>query len=142
MADERFAKMREDLPDRARLGDERNQPDVAAARRTLERKLLPHPPHEFGPRDSGSLVGVGLSMCAAAILSVVPGLCVHAVRRISLLPDSPDGQCRDGPPQLVIRREYPVVAMPVLPRWRDEIGEPVQKLKRREFDDAVGPRPR
>jgi hypothetical protein len=32
--------------------------------------------------------------------------------------------------------------MPVLPRRRDEIGEPVQKLKRREFDDAVGPRPR
>jgi hypothetical protein len=32
--------------------------------------------------------------------------------------------------------------MPVLPRRRDEIGEPVQKLKRREFDDAIGPRPR
>jgi hypothetical protein len=35
-----------------------------------------------------------------------------------------------------------VVAMPVLPRRRDEIGQPVQKLKRREFDDAIGPRPR
>ena len=32
--------------------------------------------------------------------------------------------------------------MPVLPRWRDEIGEPVQELKRREFDDASGSRPR
>ncbi len=32
--------------------------------------------------------------------------------------------------------------MPVLPRRRHEIGEPVQELKRREFDDAVGPRPR
>ena len=32
--------------------------------------------------------------------------------------------------------------MPVLPRRRDEIGEPVEELKRREFDDAVGPRPR
>jgi len=49
---------------------------------------------------------------------------------------------RDGPPELVIRREYSVVAMPVLPRRRDEIGEPVQELKRREFDDAVGPCPR
>jgi hypothetical protein len=46
------------------------------------------------------------------------------------------------PDQLVIRREYSVVAMPVLPRRRDEIGEPVKELIRREFDDAVGPRPR
>ena len=32
--------------------------------------------------------------------------------------------------------------MPVLPRRRHEIGEPVQELKRREFDDAIGSRPR
>ncbi len=44
--------------------------------------------------------------------------------------------------QLVVRREHPVVAMAVLPRRRDEIGEPVEELKRREFDDAVGSRPR
>jgi hypothetical protein len=31
--------------------------------------------------------------------------------------------------------------MPVLPRRRHEVGEPVEELKRREFDDAVGPRP-
>ena len=31
--------------------------------------------------------------------------------------------------------------MPVVPRRRDEIGEPVQELKRLEFDDAIGPRP-
>jgi hypothetical protein len=30
----------------------------------------------------------------------------------------------------------------VLARRRYEIGEPVEELKRREFDDAVGPRPR
>jgi len=35
-----------------------------------------------------------------------------------------------------------VVAMAVLPRRRDEIGEPVEELKRSEFDDAIGPRPR
>ena len=29
----------------------------------------------------------------------------------------------------------------MLPRRRDEIGELVQKLKRREFDDTVGSRP-
>ena len=32
--------------------------------------------------------------------------------------------------------------MPVLPRRRDEIGQPVQKLKRRELHDAIGSRPR
>jgi hypothetical protein len=31
--------------------------------------------------------------------------------------------------------------MPVLPRRRDEIGEPVEELKRRELDDAIGSRP-
>jgi len=31
--------------------------------------------------------------------------------------------------------------MPVLPRRRHEIGEPVEKLKRRELDDAIGPWP-
>jgi len=38
---EQFAKMREDLPDRPRLRDERNQTDVATTRWALERKLLP-----------------------------------------------------------------------------------------------------
>ena len=47
-----------------------------------------------------------------------------------------------SPPELVIRRKHPVVAMPVLPRRRDEIGEPVQELNRRELDDAIGSRPR
>jgi hypothetical protein len=54
---------------------------------------------------------------------------------------------RDGPPELVIRRKHPWLvscrrAMPVLSRRRDEIGEPVQELKRREFDDAAGSWPR
>ena len=49
---------------------------------------------------------------------------------------------RDCWPELVIRRKHPVVAMPVLPRRRDEVGEPVQELKRREFDDTIGSRPR
>jgi len=58
------------------------------------------------------------------------------------LADVPDGQRRDGGPELVIRRKHPVVAMPVLARRRHEIGEPVEELKGREFDDAVRPRPR
>ena len=52
----------------------------------------------------------------------------------------PFRECRDGFSQPVIGRKHPVVAMPVLPRRRDEIGEPVEELKRREFDDAIGSR--
>ena len=58
------------------------------------------------------------------------------------LADVPDRERSDGFSQPMIRGEHAVVAMPMLPRRRDEIGQPVQKLKRREFDDAIGPRPR
>jgi len=58
------------------------------------------------------------------------------------LADIPDRERRDGFPQLVIRGKHPVIPMPMLPRRRYEIGEPVQKLKRRELDDAVRSRPR
>ena len=49
---------------------------------------------------------------------------------LAALADVADRECRDAFPQLVVRREHPVVAMAVLPRRRDEIGEPVQELKR------------
>jgi hypothetical protein len=65
-----------------------------------------------------------------------------AGRGVAPLADVPNRERRDGPPELVIRRKHPLVAMPVLPRRRAEIGEPVQELKRREFDDAIGSRPR
>ena len=42
----------------------------------------------------------------------------------------------------MIRGEHPVIAMPVLPRRHDEIRQPIETLKRREFDDAIGSRPR
>jgi hypothetical protein len=58
------------------------------------------------------------------------------------LADVPDRQRRDGGPELVIRRKDAVIPMPVLPRRRDEIGQPVEELKRRELDDAIGSRPR
>ena len=51
-------------------------------------------------------------------------------------------QRRDGGPELVIRRKDAVIPMPVLARRRHEIGEPVEELKRRELDDAIGSRPR
>ena len=57
------------------------------------------------------------------------------------LADVPDGQRRDGGPELVIRRKDAVIPMPVLARRRYEIGEPVEELKRREFDDAMSSRP-
>jgi hypothetical protein len=34
------------------------------------------------------------------------------------LTNVPNGDRRDGPPELVVRGKYPVVAMPVLPRRR------------------------
>ncbi len=61
---------------------------------------------------------------------------------ISPLADVADGERRDGRPQRLIGRKHPVIAMPMLPRRRHEIGEPIEKLKRRELDDANGPRPR
>ena len=45
---ERFAQVCQDLPDRPRIGDERDESDVATTPRALQRKLLPHPSHEFG----------------------------------------------------------------------------------------------
>ncbi len=51
-------------------------------------------------------------------------------RGLAWLADVPDRERRDGFPEPMIRREHSVIPMPVLPRWRDEIGEPVEKLKR------------
>ena len=53
---ERLAQMCEDLPDRPRLRDKGNEPDVAAAGWALERKLLPHPGHQFRPGNPGGVV--------------------------------------------------------------------------------------
>ena len=116
-----------------------SEPDVTTAVRALERKLLPHPGHEFRPRNPRRVVRAGLlfrlrvtAACGAMTVAPMP-----AGRGLALLANVADGQRRDGPPQLVIRRKHPVVAMPVLPRRGREIGEPVQELKRREFDDTT-----
>ena len=61
---------------------------------------------------------------------------------IAPLADIPDREGGDGGPELMIRGEHPVIAMPVLPRRRHEISEPVEEVTRREFDDAAGVRPR
>jgi hypothetical protein len=63
---ERFAQVGEDLPDRPRLRDEGDQPDVAAAGWALERKLLIHPGYQFRPRDPRCVVRPGLCLSVAA----------------------------------------------------------------------------
>ena len=162
---ERFAKMREGLTSRVRshpglrplanlrfevsrlLPAVSSRPDVATTRWALERKLLPHPRDQLGPGNPGGVVRAGLLIRVTAAprrATVVP---IPTGRGLALLADVADRECRDGPPQLVIGRKHPWLvsrrqAMPVLPRRRDEIGEPVEELKRREFDDTVGSRPR
>jgi len=72
---ERFAEMCQDLPNRPRLCDERDQPDVATARWALERKLLPHPRHQLGPGNPGGVVRAGLLMrvtTASSVATFVP----------------------------------------------------------------------
>jgi len=83
----------------------------------------------------------GLLIRFAAASGAVTVVSMPANRGLALRADIPDRQRRDGFSQLVARREYSVIPMTVLPRRRDEIGEPVQELKRREFDDAIGSRP-
>jgi len=137
---ERFAKMREDFPDRAGLRDERDQPDVAAARRARKRKLLPHPRHQLGPCNPGCVVGAGLFICIAAAFRGMSAGRMPAGRGISPLADVADGERRDGRAQRVVRRKHPVIPLPMPSRLRDEIRKPVEKLKGRELDDAVGSR--
>jgi hypothetical protein len=77
----------------------------------------------------------------------VPVTCVPARHGLLALADVPDRERRDGGPELVIRRKDAWLvssrqAMPVLARRRYEIGEPVEELKRREFDNAMSSRPR
>ena len=87
-------------------------------------------------------------MRAGLCLSVAAAFCGMRTASIpagsGLLPraDVPDRQRRDGPPEPVIRGKHPVRAVPVLSRRRDKVRQTIEKLKWREFDDAVGPRPR
>ena len=130
--------------ERAWLRNEGNQPDVATTPRALKRKLLAHPSHEFGPSDPRGVVRAGLvtRICVAASFRGMTVAPMPAGRGVLPLADIPDCQRRDGPPQLVIRGKDPVVAVPVLPRRWDKVRQTIEELKRRELDDAIGPRPR
>lgn len=62
-------------------------------------------------------------------------------RILAPLADIPNCECLDGPPVPAVQRKHPVVTVPMLPRRRDETGEPVGEIKRGELDEAVGPGP-
>ena len=53
---------------------------------------------------------------------------IPASRGIASLTDIPEGECRHGPPELVIRCKHSVIPVPMLARRRDEIGEPVLRI--------------
>ena len=57
---EGLAEIREDLPDRRRVGDEGDKPDVAAAGRARQREGFGDSRDELGPCDSRGVVGAGV----------------------------------------------------------------------------------
>ena len=73
----------------------------------------------------------GLCMCVAAAFRGLSACLMPASHGTAPLADVPDCHRRDGPPQLVIRRKHPVIAMPVLPRRRDKVRQsiPIQRRK-------------
>ena len=45
-----------------------------------------------------------------------------------LRPDVPDRERRDGPPEFVVMSKHPEIAMPVLPRRRNEVRQTIEEL--------------
>ncbi len=85
-------------------------------------------------------MGAGLLVRIATAFRAVIVTPMPTGRWIPLLSDIPHRYRGDGRPQRVVRRKHSVIPVPVFSRLRGEIGEPVQKLKRRELDDAAGRR--
>ena len=61
----------------------------------------------------------GLRLSVAAAFRGLPAGPIPAGRVVASLADVPDGQSRDGGPELVIRGEHPVIAVPVLSRFEN-----------------------
>ena len=109
---QRFTQMRQDPPDRPRIGDEADQPDIATTVGTHHRKLLTHPCQQLGPGNPRRVVVARLSIndssrTAAATPRASQDTGMLACLRVSLLADIPDGKRRDGLPQPVVRRNTP-----------------------------------
>ena len=112
--------------------------------RALQRKLLTRPGQQFRPGNPRGVVGAWFvtRSCVAAAFRGARSAGMPAGSGLTSLANIADRERRDGFSQPVDRREDAVRAMPVLPRRRHEIGQPIEKLKRREVDDTIGPRPR
>ena len=67
-------------------------------------------------------------MCVAAASRGAAVARLPAGRGADPLTNVPNGQCRDRPPELVIRVKHPVVAMPVLPGRRDKVRQSIEEL--------------
>ena len=98
---------------------------VAAAPWVLQRKLLPHPSHEFCPGNPGGVVGARRVIRVAAASVGMTVVRMSAGGRLTVLADIANGQRRDGGPELVIRCKYAVIPVPMLARRRDQIRGPV-----------------
>jgi len=72
-------------------------------------------------------VRAGLRLSTAAFRGVTAAP-MPAGSGLAPLADVPYCQRRDGPPQLVIWRKHPVIAMPVLPRRRDKVRQSIEEL--------------
>jgi hypothetical protein len=70
-------------------------------------------------------VRVGLCTCVTAAGRDRPVACMSVMRGLAPLGDATDGQRRDAGPDLAIRGKHPVVAVPMLARWREQ--KPVRR---------------
>jgi hypothetical protein len=64
---------------------------------------------------------------ARLVTKVAAARGMPAGRGVAPLADIPNGECRDGGPELVIRGEDAVVAAPMHARRRDQIVSPVAR---------------
>ena len=93
-----------------------SEPDITTTPRALERKLLPHPGHEFRPRNPRGVVRAELLMRVAAAFRGVTVAPMPAGHRLVALSDVPDRQRRDGAPERVGLADGVAGVCPVLLR--------------------------
>jgi hypothetical protein len=103
----------------------------------ISRKSPPHALHCSGnssPTRAISFAQVIRVARAGPFTRVAPASCgvpvdhIPAGRGLAPLPDVAFRQRRDGFSQPVIRCEHTVVAVPMLPQWRHEIGKPCRPV--------------
>jgi len=89
--------MRQDFPDRPRIGDEADQPDITATPGTRQRKLLNHPCQQLGPGNPRRVVVArlcinGSSRTAAAASRGSQDTGMLDRLRVPLFANIPDGR--------------------------------------------------